>query len=75
MVRARLCVRVRACLVCSLRAVPRHLPCVGPSSLAVFCVAGYVLGIGDRHLDNFLVDEHSGQVIHQPPTNVVPLRT
>ena len=26
-------------------------------SLALICVYGYLLGIGDRHLDNILVDE------------------
>ncbi|KAK1939194.1 DNA-dependent protein kinase catalytic subunit [Phytophthora citrophthora] len=32
-------------------------------SLAVFSACSYVLGIGDRHLDNFLFDLASGQVI------------
>jgi len=32
-------------------------------SLAVFSMAGYLLGIGDRHLDNFLIDTRSGQVV------------
>jgi len=31
-------------------------------SLAAFTVAGYILGIGDRHLDNYLVDSF-GQVV------------
>ena len=32
-------------------------------SLATFSMAGYVLGIGDRHLDNFLMDKRSGEII------------
>ncbi|KAG7379378.1 hypothetical protein PHYPSEUDO_008698 [Phytophthora pseudosyringae] len=32
-------------------------------SLAVFSACSYVLGIGDRHLDNFLFDLSSGRVI------------
>ncbi|KAL3667954.1 hypothetical protein V7S43_006831 [Phytophthora oleae] len=32
-------------------------------SLAVFSACSYVLGIGDRHLDNFLFDLASGRVI------------
>eukprot|EP01052_Picozoa_sp_SAG31_P046158 SAG31_NODE_8713_length_1400_cov_2.438125_2_plen_104_part_01 len=33
-------------------------------SVAVMSVVGYVLGIGDRHLDNILVDLSSGEVVH-----------
>lgn len=25
---------------------------------------GYLLGLGDRHLDNILLDKHTGQVVH-----------
>ncbi|POM69040.1 DNA-dependent protein kinase catalytic subunit [Phytophthora palmivora] len=32
-------------------------------SLAVFSACSYILGIGDRHLDNFLFDLSSGRVI------------
>ena len=32
-------------------------------SLAVWSMAGYVLGIGDRHLDNFLLDTRSGSIV------------
>ena len=33
------------------------------ASLAGLSVASYVLGIGDRHLENFLVDKSTGQVV------------
>ncbi|CAG0894182.1 unnamed protein product [Cyprideis torosa] len=33
-------------------------------STAVMSMVGYVLGLGDRHLDNLLVDLHSGEIIH-----------
>ena len=32
-------------------------------SLAVLTIAGHVLGIGDRHLDNFMVEEATGCVV------------
>jgi len=32
-------------------------------SLSVFTVASYILGIGDRHLDNFLLDLSSGTLV------------
>lgn len=32
-------------------------------TLAVFNVCSYVLGIGDRHLENFLLDTTSGQIV------------
>lgn len=32
-------------------------------SLAALTIAGHVLGIGDRHLDNFLVEEATGRVV------------
>ncbi len=32
-------------------------------TLAVYTTCGYILGIGDRHLDNFLVDQSTGQVV------------
>lgn len=32
-------------------------------SLSVMCIAHWILGIGDRHIGNFLVDEHSGEMI------------
>ncbi|RCH99503.1 Serine/threonine-protein kinase smg1, partial [Rhizopus stolonifer] len=33
-------------------------------SLAVTCMIGYIIGLGDRHLDNMMVDFRSGEVIH-----------
>lgn len=33
-------------------------------STAAISVLGYVLGLGDRHGQNILLDEHSGEVVH-----------
>lgn len=34
------------------------------SSLALMSMAGYVLGLGDRHPSNLMVMRSSGQVVH-----------
>ena len=33
-------------------------------SVAVSSIVGHILGIGDRHLGNILVDQGSGEVVH-----------
>lgn len=33
-------------------------------SIAVMSIIGYIIGLGDRHLDNLLVDFKSGEIIH-----------
>lgn len=33
-------------------------------SLAVMCMAGYILGLGDRHPSNLMVERTSGRVVH-----------
>ncbi|KAJ9461532.1 Serine/threonine-protein kinase smg-1 [Diplonema papillatum] len=34
------------------------------SSLAVMSVVGYIIGLGDRHLDNILIDFDTGEIVH-----------
>ena len=34
-------------------------------STAVMSMIGYIIGLGDRHLDNMLVDFTTGEVRHQ----------
>jgi ataxia telangiectasia mutated family protein len=33
-------------------------------SVAVSSIVGHILGIGDRHLGNILIDQGSGEVVH-----------
>lgn len=33
-------------------------------SVAVMSIVGFILGLGDRHLSNVLVDAHTGEVVH-----------
>lgn len=33
-------------------------------SVATTSMIGYILGIGDRHVSNILIDEHSAELIH-----------
>ncbi|KAJ3131917.1 Serine/threonine-protein kinase smg1 [Geranomyces variabilis] len=33
-------------------------------SIAVMSMIGYVIGLGDRHLDNILLDQASGEIVH-----------
>ncbi|KAL1659015.1 hypothetical protein GGF50DRAFT_66148 [Schizophyllum commune] len=33
-------------------------------SVAITSIVGHVLGLGDRHLNNILLDQHNGEVVH-----------
>lgn len=33
-------------------------------SIATTSMAGYILGLGDRHLNNILIDQATAEVIH-----------
>lgn len=33
-------------------------------SVAVMCIVGFILGLGDRHLSNILLDVYSGEIVH-----------
>ena len=41
-----------------------HLKTNLTRSIAVMCVIGYIIGLGDRHLDNLLIDFNRGEIIH-----------
>lgn len=35
------------------------------SALAFFvCLVGYILGLGDRHVQNILIDEQTAELVH-----------
>eukprot|EP00026_Physarum_polycephalum_P000029 Phypoly_transcript_00029.p1 GENE.Phypoly_transcript_00029~~Phypoly_transcript_00029.p1 ORF type:complete len:2984 (-),score=506.25 Phypoly_transcript_00029:303-8192(-) len=33
-------------------------------SVAVMSIVGYIIGLGDRHLDNILLDNRTGEIVH-----------
>jgi serine/threonine-protein kinase mTOR len=33
-------------------------------SLAVMSMVGYILGLGDRHCSNLMIDRQSGKIVH-----------
>lgn len=33
-------------------------------SVAVCSIGGYILGLGDRHMSNLMMDAHTGELIH-----------
>ncbi|GJX19617.1 serine/threonine-protein kinase SMG1-like protein, partial [Tanacetum coccineum] len=45
-----------------------HEGCTSPGSysgsVAAMSMVGHILGLGDRHLDNILLDFHSGDIVH-----------
>lgn len=40
------------------------IPCRYSGSVAAMSMVGHILGLGDRHLDNILVDFSSGEIVH-----------
>ena len=37
------------------------MPC---STNAAWCMTGHILGLGDRHGENIMIDTHSGETVH-----------
>lgn len=33
-------------------------------SVAIMSMIGYMMGLGDRHMENLMLDIHSGEVVH-----------
>lgn len=38
--------------------------CAFSNSIGVMSIVGYIIGLGDRHLDNLLIDFETGNIIH-----------
>lgn len=53
-------------LWCAAASAPHwwRVTCAFSRSTAVMSTVGYVIGLGDRHLDNMLLDLRTGEVVH-----------